>query len=62
MAIYKGSNKTSHVYYRGTEYSSIYLGGLAIFSPSVVYGITCDLENVTSNANNSGAFTYGNDV
>lgn len=48
MAIYKGSNKTSHVYYRGTEYTSIYLGGLAIFSPT--YGITCNLENVTSNA------------
>lgn len=48
MAIYKGSNKIKHVYYRGTEYTSIYLGDLAIFSPT--YGITCNLENVTSNA------------
>lgn len=54
MAIYKGSNKTSHVYYRGTEYTSIYLGDLTIFGSTLaVYGITCNLENVTSNAPSS---------
>ena len=54
MAIYKGSNEIKHVYYCGTEYSFIHLGGLTIFSPPME--VTCNFDNVTSNAPSSVAY------